>query len=101
MRCQFVGTLVPVDAPNGIFRYELPAGVATSLPPGATGTFVVGIEGSLQLGATRFGVRGVPPVLPFAVTDATPQPRRQIVSSAKCNGCHVDIQFHGGSRKHA
>ena len=95
-----VGTLVPVDAANGVFRYELPATAATSLPVDAAGTFVVGLEGNLQVGATRFGVSASPPVLPFAVTGAV-MPRRQIVSSEKCNGCHVDIQFHGGSRKQA
>ena len=95
-----VGNLVSVDAPNGVFRYELPNAAATRLPAVATGTYVVGIEGSLQVGATRFGVRGVPPVLPFAVTGAV-EPRRTIVSSEKCNGCHVDIAFHGGSRKNA
>jgi len=47
----------------------------------------------------RFGLSAPP--LAFAVTDATPRPRRTIVSSAKCNGCHVEIQFHGGSRQDA
>ncbi len=95
-----VGTLIAVDAPNGVFRYELPDAAATRLPALATGSYVVGIEGNLTIGATRFGARGVPPVLPFAVTGSV-EPRRTIVSSEKCNGCHVDIAFHGGSRKNA
>jgi OmcA/MtrC family decaheme c-type cytochrome len=96
-----VGTLTAIDAADGVFSYAFPNTPTTVLPPLAAGSFVVGVEGNLAVGSTRFGVRGSPLVLPFAVTDATPQPRRQIISAAKCNGCHVDLAFHGGSRKGA
>ncbi len=97
-----VGTLVAVDAPNGVFAYTFPA--LAAIPPGSTGSYMVGLEGNLSAPivppattSARFGLSA--PVLAFGVTDLTPQPRRTIVSSAKCDGCHVEIQFHGGSRK--
>jgi OmcA/MtrC family decaheme c-type cytochrome len=91
-----VGTLAAVDAPNGVFAYTFP--VAAAIPMVATGSYTVGIEGSLNNG-TSYGAHAAP--LAFAVTDAAPQPRRAIVATARCNGCHVNLQFHGGSRQGA
>jgi OmcA/MtrC family decaheme c-type cytochrome len=38
------------------------------------------------------------PIVAFAVTDATPVPRRESVSLDKCNACHDTLALHGGQR---
>jgi OmcA/MtrC family decaheme c-type cytochrome len=97
-----VGTLTAVDGPNGVFSYTFP--VSAWIPPSATGSYEVGLEGYLTppvvppaTTAPRYAAFN--PVLAFAVTDATPQPRRSIVAVEKCNGCHDAFAVHGGFRQ--
>ncbi|HEU0029195.1 MAG TPA: OmcA/MtrC family decaheme c-type cytochrome [Kofleriaceae bacterium] len=105
-----VGTLMAVDPAAGVFSYTLPAAGCTdaanpartcAIPREARGTFEVGLEGYIQNSPAEPRAAAYPPVVPFAVTDEVAMPRRVIVTTEKCNGCHLDLSAHGGSRKNA
>lgn len=108
-----VGTLTAVDAPNGVFDYTFPATVTTgpcsqsslvrdcNIPATATGSYAISFEGTLLPPAPAARIVLEPPHLAFAVTGSSVVDRRVIVDNARCNGCHYDLQFHGGGRKNA
>ncbi len=92
-----VGVLSVLDASTGTYSYAFPT--ASGIPTTATGSYAVAMEGTIQPTAADPRFAALNPVFPFAVTDATPQPRREIVARANCNGCHYDLAAHGGARK--
>ena len=76
-----------------------------ALPEDAAGTWAVGIEGyqnAMILPGTNQerSVRdaGDNRVFYFSVDGAPAQPRRQVVTQAKCNSCHFDLDLHGSNR---
>ncbi len=77
-----------------------------AIPADATGTFAIGAETSrntiLNPGTTKemaFRETALEnPVLYVAVTDSMPVPRRTIVTEARCERCHENLELHGGNR---
>lgn len=76
------------------------------LPADAKGSWAVAIEGRTDVilleGTTKqTTVRdaGNNVQLPFSVDGSAPVARRTAVSIAKCNACHGELAFHGGTRK--
>jgi OmcA/MtrC family decaheme c-type cytochrome len=89
-----VGTLVAVDASNGVFSYTVHPAMAIALA--ATGSYAAALEAYLQPGTVRSAATTTP--FYFAVTDATAVARRAPVTSAACAACHGRLSAHGGSR---
>ena len=91
-----VGTLAAVDASQGVYSYTF---TTLPIPPSASGSYSVGIEASYTPVGSTLRYAPTSPTLAFAVTDTVVKPRREIVSTQTCNGCHQDLSFHGGGRK--
>ena len=93
------GTAPPglaVDGAVGSYAFTFPSAV----PPDATGTYAVGMEGYLQPSGPGGPVyAALNPVAYVAVTDPAPVARRSVVERGKCNRCHYDLQAHDGTRK--
>ncbi len=77
----------------------------TALPADAKGTFTVGLdgrhsmillEGTLKQLTVQYNIDNK--VLNFPVDGSAVAPRRTIVSTAKCNGCHANLTLHGNNR---
>jgi OmcA/MtrC family decaheme c-type cytochrome len=78
---------------------------AHAIPANAKGTFTIGIEGrrgitlmqgTTQEQATQYGA--INKQIYFSVDGSKVTPRRQVVDTAKCNGCHVSLSLHGENR---
>jgi OmcA/MtrC family decaheme c-type cytochrome len=87
---------------GGLYQYTF----TTALPAEAKGSFAVGIEGYKNttinpgtVNAATVRDAGMNKVLYFSVDGSKVAPRRQVVSQAKCAGCHNTLYFHGGNRQ--
>lgn len=80
--------------PQG-FRYTFPA----PMPATAAGSYAFALEGYIQSPSTAPRYSMDNPIAFAAVTDPAPVPRREIVTRAQCNGCHSDLNGHGGARR--
>jgi len=77
---------------------------ATPLPWNATGSYTVGFEARNMIDIEgREGIEEVEDqaqnaTFAFAVTDPAAEPRRMVVSDAKCESCHSNLSLHGSNR---
>ena len=78
---------------------------ANPLPANAKGSFTIGIEGyknTVLMAGTKqeATVRdaGQNRTFSFSVDGSAVEPRREVVSLAKCNQCHYSLSLHGGNR---
>lgn len=101
-----------VNNGDNTFTFTAP----TPIPAEATGTAVVAMQGYLAADYDGDGVYNeaaanvsirpqveervpVTSVVTYsAITDATAQPRRQVVAIDKCDKCHQRLSLHGGNR---
>lgn len=89
---------------NGTYSYTMTAKV----PADFKGSLQFGVEGYktttvLEGTQKQRSIRDLIPnqVVTVSSTGGTPEPRRTVVSSAKCNKCHYSLSFHGGNRNTA
>jgi OmcA/MtrC family decaheme c-type cytochrome len=77
----------------------------TAIPADAKGSFTIGLdgrhvatvlEGTLKQQSIQYNIDNK--VINFSVDGSAVMPRRTIVSTAKCNGCHANLTFHGNNR---
>src|ERR1039458_5679812 len=87
---------------NGTYVYTM----TNKIPAGAVGSYTVSIEASntvTLLPGTVIATPAVYAALPvefyFSVDKSAVVPRRQVVATAKCDACHMNLGFvHGGTR---
>ena len=87
---------------SGVYVYQM----TNKIPAGAVGSFTVSIEASntvTLLPGTVISTTAVDAALPvefyFTVDKSPVVARRQVVSTAKCDACHMNLGFvHGGTR---
>jgi OmcA/MtrC family decaheme c-type cytochrome len=98
-------TISATNAPkgsNGVYTYTM----TNKVPAAATGSYTISIEASntvTLLPGTVIATSAVDAALPvefyFSVDKSPVAARRQVVSTAKCAACHVNLGFvHGGTR---
>ncbi len=76
-----------------------------AIPANATGTYSIGVEakraetvlaGTTSQQSITYGAKNQ--VVSFAVDGSTVTPRRLVVATSSCNGCHVALSVHGSAR---
>jgi OmcA/MtrC family decaheme c-type cytochrome len=85
-----------VNNGDGTFTVNAPTAVPAA---GVGGSGVVTLEGRARVNSENIPITAA--VRYFAITDAQPVPRRQVVDTAKCQVCHGErdrLAFHGGGR---
>ena len=101
-----IGALVPGPAaeaagdPTWVYSFEAP------IPEDALGSFSLGVEGRINTVVMNPGTdkefeqrdQMQNFIVPFAVTDEAPVPRRMVVDDAKCENCHLNLSLHGNNR---
>ncbi|MBE7540800.1 MAG: OmcA/MtrC family decaheme c-type cytochrome [Bryobacteraceae bacterium] len=94
-------TAAAAQASGDHYVYQM----ATTIPANAKGSFSVGIEsrrvntileGTQKQMSVQYGADNH--VMHFSVDDSAVAPRRQIVTTEKCNVCHDNVAFHGANR---
>lgn len=117
IRVVLAGANVDYGTNGGMHASENPAAVAgnkgvyvypmtTKIPAGATGSYTVSLEAhntvNLMTGTTvqtTGNDEAIPVEYYFSVDGSKIAPRRQVVATAKCASCHVNLGFvHSGTR---
>ncbi|MBI2425829.1 MAG: OmcA/MtrC family decaheme c-type cytochrome [Candidatus Hydrogenedentes bacterium] len=89
------GTLVNNN--DGTYVYTF----AGTVPSDSTDTFAVGMEGRIAFTHDETTFRqgtSTNGLMYFTLNEEEPEPRREVVSDAKCNVCHNDLHLHGANR---
>lgn len=83
-------------------------GFTTRIPMDAAGSYSLGVEGRKpelinegQENEIAHNDQMQNFIYAFAVTDAEPMARRQVVDDAKCENCHANLSLHGENRHDA
>jgi OmcA/MtrC family decaheme c-type cytochrome len=86
---------------GGSYNYTFTA----TIPSNATGTYSIGAEGYQNINinpgtVNQMSVRdaAINQVINFSVDKSPVTPRRQVVMTTNCNGCHTFLSAHGGNR---
>lgn len=89
------------DLGNGRYAHTF----AALIPGDGRGSWQFGAEGytnvTVMRGTTKERIirdTGIDKITAVSVDGSPTQPRRKTVSSEKCNKCHLNLAFHGGSR---
>ena len=87
---------------NGVYVYTM----TNKIPAAAAGSYTVSLEATNTVTVMANTLKATPAVdaatpveFYFSVDKSAVTPRRQVVATAKCAACHVDLEFvHGGAR---